>query len=146
MIFEELLEDIEDWPDPIELAVYGASINLTGLYSNIPIKCFWDEKSESWFDEDGMFKISKLGMVKDVGRVTFSSSLKKDVENWILGVRATTLLLRDWADFDCLKCGKPVVENGKNFCIFCEATKRHGDINLKQIEEDKNEGPDDNSI
>lgn len=137
-VFEELLEDPDDWPDPV---VYGGAVNLTGLYSNAPIECFWDEKLGSWFDEEGIFKISELGMAKEPGRVTFSSSLKKDVENWILGVRATTLLLRDWAIFDCLNCGRPVAENGKNLCVFCETTKKHGVIHLKS-----QEGSDDSSL
>ena len=136
-VFAELLEDPEPWPD---FVVFGGAVNLTGLYSNIPIKCFWDEKLEAWLDEEGIFKISEMGLVKEPGRVIFSSSHKEDVENWILGVRATSLLLRDWAIFDCLNCGRPVAQNGKNLCIFCETTKKQGDIILKN----KNEGPNDN--
>jgi len=136
-IFGELLED----PGESDFVIYGCAVNLMGLYSNSPIKCSWSDKSDAWLDEDGIFSVAKLGLNTEQGRVTYASTQKKDVEIWILGVRATSFMLQNWATFDCLKCGKQVTEAGNNYCIFCNTTKKHGEIILKIKEE-----PDDNSI
>jgi len=122
-------EDSDDW-----FVVYGGAINLTGLCSNIPIKCLWDDELETWSDDDGNFEISELGLVKGPGRVIFSSTSKKDVENWILGVRATTLLLRDWVAFGCLNCGRDVIAEDNNLCTFCDVSKTQG--NKEEISND----------
>lgn len=79
---------------------YGNSINLSGLYSKIPIKCdhVADYDKATYWDESGNFDIdiNKLGTTVKDGCITFASENRNDVEIWTDGVLSTMKLLKKW--------------------------------------------------
>jgi len=78
--------------------IYGAIINLSGLFYNEPIKCIWDYEADCWCSRKFDFDIDTLGLkVSDWGCVTFSSTDRKEVAAWIQGARAATHMMRQWA-------------------------------------------------
>jgi len=79
---------------------YGNSINLSGLYSKVPIKCdhVADYDKTTYWDESGNFEVNsnKLGTTKTDDCITFSSENENDVILWTEGVLATMKLLKRW--------------------------------------------------
>lgn len=75
---------------------WGNSINLSGLYSNVPIRCILHKDSGNYWCADGNFNITKLGSDIRDGVIRFSSSNRKDVELWTDGVISAMILLRKW--------------------------------------------------
>ena len=114
-VYQGLLENPDDIWSP---QVFGALINLTGLYANVPVKCHWNEKLDAWVSKDQEFSVSELGIKKGPGYITFASIDESDVKLWIAGVVSTMSLLRGWATFDCISCEKPVHQPDKNICVF----------------------------
>ncbi len=79
--------------------VYGNAVNLAGLYSAVPLKCTYRKDLKVWFDKEGNFDVEKLGLVRQLGCITFASVRRKDVELWTSGVREAMLILRRWSQF-----------------------------------------------
>jgi len=112
--------------------IFASAINLTGLYSNQPVVCCWSGTHSAWVSDNKELLIKKPGIVKMHGNIIFSSHSKVDVENWILGVRSCTAMLKNWAIFSCLVCDREIVGEKTNLCVFCESTDKYGEIDLSE--------------
>lgn len=81
----------------MEEVYYGNMINLSGLYSDKPIKCA-KQGSSSYWDEEGDFDINpnKLGIEIRDGYIKFTSSNEKEVQLWTDGVIASMKIMKKW--------------------------------------------------
>lgn len=76
--------------------VFSNSINLGGLYSPRPIRLQWNKSLNSWWDKEGNYEATKLGVFEEDGLVQFTSLDRQEVEFWTLGVKATMKMLKRW--------------------------------------------------
>jgi hypothetical protein len=65
--------------------LWGAAINLYGLWSKAPIAFSYFQVQKVWYDPSLDLEIRKTGLDIRRGITTFSSYNKKDVENFIIG-------------------------------------------------------------
>lgn len=77
--------------------IYGACINLSGLYSAKPLRCYFDKYAVTWYDTDANVAIDQLGLVVKQSVITYASTKESDVSAWIAGVRSAMTLLRQWS-------------------------------------------------
>lgn len=77
--------------------VFSALINLRGLYSDKPTKCFYDTVCESWWDKSGNFEVRQLGLDNSHGIVQFSSRDVREVELFILGAKSVMNQLQEFS-------------------------------------------------
>ena len=80
---------------------YGNMVNLSGLYSKNPVKCYLqdDYNKNIYWSEDGNLDIdsAKLGRMDDKnGYVMFTSENENDVKMWTEGVLSAMLMLKRW--------------------------------------------------
>jgi hypothetical protein len=68
--------------------IWSAGINLAGVWSKTPIKMYWHDASDAWWDDSADLFIRKLGLCKKDGIITFSSYKKRDVEIFLMGIKA----------------------------------------------------------
>jgi hypothetical protein len=71
--------------------VWGTGLNLCGLWSTRPLRLTLSKEFENnaWWDENGVFEITKLGFdTSQHNIITFASINKKEVEAFISGVMA----------------------------------------------------------
>ncbi len=78
--------------------IWSNMVNLSGLYSDKPVSCYYNKTLDSWWDKLGDYEITKLGYMEDAGCVYFSSENKEEVEHFILGAKAVMSMLRKWAE------------------------------------------------
>lgn len=75
---------------------YVAFLNLSGLSSKEPIKCYADKENEYWSD-DGNTSAYILGLIERQGYIEFVSENQREVELWLSGAKSVMKLLRRWA-------------------------------------------------
>jgi hypothetical protein len=85
---------------------YGNMINLSGLYSKKPIKCYVQskyfdmltDKSIVYWDKDGNFNIDSgnLGIESKDGYIKFTSENEDEVKIWTNGVLASMSMIKRW--------------------------------------------------
>jgi len=78
--------------------VYGASVNMAGLYHTKPIRCKWDDNLKTWWSADGNFDVKELGLSRSAGGlcITFASRSRRQVQIWIDGIQSGMTLLNSW--------------------------------------------------
>lgn len=81
--------------------IWGARVNLSGCYSDKPVKCkldieYMDENDPEWKSADGYLSI-KRGLHAGERHADFGSENKEEVEFFLMGVESTMRLLRVWA-------------------------------------------------
>jgi len=75
--------------------VYGAAINLRGLWG--PYKMKYYEDLDEYYDKTGNFSIKKVGEHQPCdGIITFASASRAKTQTWVQGVRATMRALKGW--------------------------------------------------
>ena len=75
--------------------VWGAFVNLNGLYSQKPLRGYWNKNLECWWGDKGEIEFNMLG-VEIRGAVTsFASYNKKDVEVFIEGAKSIQMILKN---------------------------------------------------
>jgi len=77
--------------------LWAAKVNLSGLYSSVPQRMVQYKDLDGWWAADGNFTVSAKGPTKGSGWVCFAHSNRAVVAAWILGVRASMKMLREWA-------------------------------------------------
>jgi hypothetical protein len=75
--------------------IWANCINLSGLYSSLPVKCH--PKGRNWIDDDGEISVERLGLIVTDKNITYSSSRLEDVTTWTLGVLAALKLIHRWS-------------------------------------------------
>lgn len=81
--------------------IYAARINLVGLYSEKPIKCRLTHNEypyDFYYGNNGEFihPINTLGLFKEGGLITFTSTKKQDVELFLVGAKAARHHMSLW--------------------------------------------------
>jgi hypothetical protein len=76
--------------------LWGAAVNLSGLYASKPLLCTLDVELGEWFDSEGDFSVHGVGEVRKPGIITFGSETKMETQRWIDGVRAAMDMLNLW--------------------------------------------------
>ncbi len=77
--------------------VYGAAINLTGLWGPYKMKLHGD--LDEYYDKSGNFCVNKIGEHQPCsGVITFASIDPKEVRLWVKGVKATMRMLKNWCN------------------------------------------------
>lgn len=77
--------------------IFAAQVNLSGLYSNEPIRCTRDNEMDSWCDVSGDFIVDFIGDNSRRNSTVFSSEKIEDVINWIKGAEAVMNQLREFS-------------------------------------------------
>jgi hypothetical protein len=73
---------------------WAIGISVMGMWDKKPVRIEYSSFNETcsrqrfWWDKTGCFTVDKLGLVVKKGITTFASESKKDVELFILGVKA----------------------------------------------------------
>jgi hypothetical protein len=80
--------------------LWGTCVNLSGLYSEKPIRVFKEESLDSFYDRAGDFSVPGPGLraERDGGVIYFASENKEDVEEFIAGVKLMQHTLTDLAE------------------------------------------------
>lgn len=72
--------------------IWFTGLNLNGLWNKKAIRGFWDEELKSWYDSTGNFDCWKPGLQIKKHIIVFASYDKKDIENFIKGVKSMATL------------------------------------------------------
>ena len=80
--------------------LWMAQINLSGLYSNSPLKMTWDDDLEKYWDYRGDLSVEGVGLYADAGCITFASYKSLEVQLWISGVLSTMKMMQAWCSGD----------------------------------------------
>ena len=72
--------------------IWFIGINLNGLWYKKAMKGIWDKELKSWFDDTGNFNCYKVGLDIEKRAIVFASHDKKDVDNFIKGVKSSATL------------------------------------------------------
>jgi len=72
--------------------IWFIGLNLNGLWDKKAMKGTWDENLKSWWDNSGNFDCWKTGLEIKKRVIIFASYDKKDVENFIKGVKSMATL------------------------------------------------------
>ncbi len=72
----------------MEKHIWFIGINLNGLWFEKAMQGIWDEKLKSWWHKGGNFNCNKTGLDISKRCIIFASYNKKDVNNFIKGVKA----------------------------------------------------------
>lgn len=77
--------------------IWGAFVNLNGLYSQQPIRAYWCEASGYWWTKDDNLEFPQLGIgrIKNWPGTSFASYNKQDVELFIEGCKALQRILKN---------------------------------------------------
>ena len=82
--------------------VWLAMMNLSGLFSNRPIRCKPVSErypdGEGWYNERKDIDVDQLGESGSDGYVTFASRDKDEVQIWIDGAMAAMTMMTRWAE------------------------------------------------
>lgn len=81
---------------------WGNMMNLAGLYSSIPVKCYKENEFSQgiFWDKSGNFDVDSRNLGQSVtafGCVKFTSEKKEDVELWTNGAKAVLSMLSIWS-------------------------------------------------
>lgn len=77
--------------------IYIAALNLSGLWSQTPIKAKYNDECEWWEDRSGDLLVNKIGLDhKENGIITFGSVSQKEVQIWIDGILASFKMMKEW--------------------------------------------------
>jgi hypothetical protein len=79
---------MKSFPNTLWAAGYHKTL---GLYQPKPIKLEYDPQDQLWYDSKKKFVIEKPGLDQHPDYTDFSSPNKKDVQNWVLGIKSTKL-------------------------------------------------------
>lgn len=76
-----------------------AGINLAGLWSNKPIRGYFNADHENYWDRTGNLNVETVGEDSRVSGnlITFASKDKREVEIWLHGANSVMELLRRWS-------------------------------------------------
>ena len=75
--------------------VWMAGCNLGGLWSVEPVRGFWNNGLEEWYDATGNLSARTYGLdLSEEHIATFISVDKKDVENFIAGAKVIARQLK----------------------------------------------------
>jgi len=82
--------------------MWASAINLNGIYEDHPVEIFHDKEEVDWWDIDGDFSISKIGLHVQEYNITFSSEKEEDVQIFIDGAMSMCTLLANlgWCKFN----------------------------------------------
>jgi len=82
---------------PKKKPIWGAFVNLNGLYSQRPIRGYWHVTHRCWWTKDGNLEFTQLGITrtKNWPGTAFASYNKKDVEMFIEGAKAMQRILKN---------------------------------------------------
>lgn len=75
---------------------YTNFINLSGLYSRVPVKCS-KRKNGAYWDKEGNVCAEELGLKCGDGIIKFTSISEKEVALWTSGAMSCMRLLREWS-------------------------------------------------
>jgi len=73
---------------PRAKVIWGNLVNLSGLYSDRPVRLKWDPEFGNWWSADGNMAFCKLGEHRERHVVMFASKSRRDVALWTKGVKA----------------------------------------------------------
>lgn len=80
--------------------IYANRVNLSGLYSNKPLKLKLEAHYDFYSDgEDFCLDTDKIGLVETDGLVGFSSPNEKEVELWTQGAIAVMRQIFKWSKY-----------------------------------------------
>jgi len=75
--------------------VYGATINLNGLCG--PYKMRYNDDLDEYYDATGNFSVKQVGEHNPFcGIITFASASKTKTQTWVMGIKATMKMLKNW--------------------------------------------------
>lgn len=77
-------------------SIWMNGVNLRGIWSERPIRGYWYESTEEWYDDGGNLSVEKLGVVVKEGIITFSSKNRKEVVLWTMGANAVLIQMREF--------------------------------------------------
>ncbi len=77
--------------------IYANGVNLSGLYSALPLHMTWDSELQSWWDVKGNFEVTILGTKVQARIVTFAALTQAEVQAWTDGVAAAMRMLTRWS-------------------------------------------------
>lgn len=79
--------------------VYGAGVNLSGLWGPVKMKYHESDCVEgefTYWDKEGDFDVEDIGLIEKDGHITFADPDKRTVETWVSGVKTTMKMLQKW--------------------------------------------------
>ena len=75
--------------------LWGAFVNLNGLYSQQPIKGYWCKDHGCWWSSDEELDFKHTGIEMRGVVTVFASYKKEDVKNFIAGAKAIQKVLKN---------------------------------------------------
>jgi hypothetical protein len=79
--------------------LWATCVNLSGLYSDKPVRVYKEDRLDSFYDRGGNFSVPGPGLrTEKYGVIYFASGKKEDVEEFIAGVKSMQHTLTDLAE------------------------------------------------